>query len=82
MPDTWKYWSSRALGYRAPMTETNERYVILYKIQTHLNEGYSEAEIALIWNMGHAGRCKAGTNRWGVKFDSCAYQQKVLALLR
>lgn len=81
MPDTWKYWSKQALGYVAVITDINERYVALYKIQYHLNEGYSESQVAKIWNQGHAGPCKAGINSKGVAYDSCSYERKVLAAL-
>ena len=82
MASTWSYWSKVAIGYVAPQTEINERCVALYKIQQHLNEGYSDAAIARIWNQGNAGQCVRGTNKWGVKYDSCAYERKVMAYLR
>jgi hypothetical protein len=79
---TWERWSNRVLGYVAPMTPVNEEYVALYKIQQHLDEGYNEAQIALIWNQGHAGPCKAGTNSKGIEYNSCAYRDKVLVAMR
>lgn len=82
MPDTWRYWSKQVYGYVATMTAENEYTVSLYKIQNHLNEGHTPAKVALIWNQGHAGECKAGTNSKGVAYNSCAYQQKVLAMMR
>lgn len=81
MPETWAGWSKNVLGYIAPITPVNERYVALHKIQHHINQGYSDAQIALIWNQGNAGPCKAGTNKLGVEYNSCAYQSKLLALL-
>ena len=63
------------------MTDVTEYYVAVHKIQYHINEGYSDAAIARIWNQGNPSPCKAGTNRWGVKYDSCAYERKVLAHL-
>jgi hypothetical protein len=82
MPDTWAYWSKRVFGYIEKQTDVNEHYVALHKIQAHLNEGYNDRQVALIWNQGNAGPCRAGTNKHGVKFDSCAYEKKVVALLR
>jgi hypothetical protein len=64
------------------MTPINEYYVALHKIQAHLNQGHDEGDIARIWNQGNAGPCVAGTNKHGVKYDSCAYERKVVALLR
>ena len=81
MKGTWTYWSQKAIGYIAPQTEKNERYVALFKIQEHLNQGYSESDIARIWNQGNAGKCVRGTNKFGVAYDSCAYEQKVMSVL-
>lgn len=64
------------------MTPVNERYVALHKIQHHLNDGYTDADVARIWNQGNAGPCVRGVNGHGVAYDSCAYQAKVLAQLR
>lgn len=82
MPDTWAYWSKKVFGYIETQSPVNEEYVALHKIQHHLDDGYNEAQIALIWNQGHAGNCKAGTNSKGVKYDSCAYRDKVLVAMR
>lgn len=81
MTDTWRYWSNVALGYIATQTPEIEYRVAVYKIQHHLNQGYSEAQIFLIWNQGHAGPCRAGTNKYGVRYDSCTYLAKGLAHL-
>lgn len=82
MPSTWAHWSKQVFGYVEKQTPINEEYVALHKIQHHLNQGYDEGEIALIWNQGHAGQCKAGTNSKGVDFNSCDYQKKVLVAMR
>ena len=82
MPGTWAYWSERVLGYVAPQTPVNEKYVALHKIQAHLNQGYDEDDVIRIWNQGHAGACSAGINSHGVAYNSCAYERKVLAQLR
>ena len=78
MPQTWAYWSRHVFGYVAKQTPINEEYVALKKIQHHLDQGYNEAQIALIWNQGHAGPCKAGTNSKGVAYNSCQYRDTVL----
>lgn len=82
MPETWAGWSRQVLGYVAAITPVNERYVALHKLQHHINQGYSDAQIALIWNQGHAGACSAGTNSKGVSYNSCAYRDRIVALLR
>lgn len=64
------------------MTPTNERYVALAKIEHHLQEGYTPSEVARIWNQGNAGPCRAGVNRFGVRYDSCKYVRLVMAQIR
>ena len=81
MPTTWAGWSKRVIGYVAEQTPVNERYVALHKIQFHINQGHSDADIFLIWNQGNAGPCKAGVNSHGVEYDSCHYRDTGLALL-
>lgn len=81
MPGTWRYWSTHVLGYVAEQTPITERYVALHKIQYHLNQGYNEAELFLIWNQGNAGPCSSGVNSAGVRYDSCSYKNKGLAQL-
>ena len=82
MPGTWRYWSQHVIGYIADQTPSNEYYVAVHKIQYHLNQGYGESQIALIWNQGNASACKSGVNSQGVSYNSCAYERKVMALLR
>lgn len=81
MPQTWAGWSKKVFGYIASQTPINERYVALRKIQSHLDEGYNEEQVALIWNQGNASKCKAGTNSKGVAYDSCLYVKKVIGNL-
>jgi len=56
--------------------------VALKKIQQHFNQGHDEDNVARIWNQGNAGPCVIGTNSSGVDYNSCAYEKKVLAMLR
>lgn len=81
MPTTWAGWSKRVLGYVAPQTPINERYVALHKIQYHIDQGNSDAGVFLIWNSGSNRQCSSGINSMGVAYDSCAYVKKGLALL-
>lgn len=81
MKGTWERWSRLVFGQVEPMTPTNEYYVAIHKIQHHLDEGYSDRQIALLWNQGNISPCKAGVNKYGVEYDSCAYANKVLAQL-
>lgn len=82
MRGTWEYWSERILGYIAEQTPTTERYVALRKIQIHLDEGYREGDVFLIWNQGNAGPCRKGINSKGIPYNSCSYKERGLALLQ
>lgn len=63
------------------MTPTRERYVATKIIQSWLDEGLTADQIALRWNSGQTKTCSSGVNKWGVKYDSCAYVSKVIAML-
>lgn len=60
-------------------TPIRERYVATQMVKRWQKQGNTAKDIALIWNQGHTGKCSAGTNSRGVKFDSCSYAQAVLA---
>jgi hypothetical protein len=81
LPSTWSAWSKEVYGEVRNQTPSNERYVGYIKIEKWLAEGHSPREIALIWNQGHPGKCRAGVNKLGVEYNSCAYAQKILAFL-
>lgn len=81
MPATWKMWSADVAGRVLPLTPVNEQYVALRKVQGWLDQGYSERQVALIWNQGSAGDCRRGVNKHGAEYDSCAYAQNVLVAL-
>lgn len=81
MPNTWKQWAKQWLGNEnAPMTQANQDLVAQKQIQSWLDKGYTAEQVALMWNGGEPRR-KSGTNRFGVKYDSGAYADKVLAQL-
>lgn len=82
MASTWEYWSKHIFGYVEDITPINEYYVAVRKIQYHLDQGYSDRQVILIWNQGNPLPCKAGVNKQGVPYNSCAYEQKVLAQLQ
>lgn len=76
--------SKEILGYVARQTPVNEEYVAVKKIEKLFAEGNTEKEIAMIWNGSLGGseepKVKKGKNKWGVKYDTLAYSQKVLAV--
>lgn len=76
MPSTWRLYSKDVLGYVAKQTPENATIVARGKIRQWIDQGYTDTEIFLIWNQGNRSPCKAGINRKGVQFDSCAYVAK------
>lgn len=81
MPATWKSWAKTYLGNaNAPMTPANQDKVAHAKINDLLKQGYTPQQIALIWNGGQPV-AKAGVNRFGQKYDSGAYANKVVGVL-
>jgi hypothetical protein len=82
MPASWRAHSIEVYGEVREMTPIRERYVATKIIQKWLDQGLDAKAIALRWNAGGAKQCSSGVNRYGVSYDSCAYQQKVLAMLR
>ena len=81
MPGNWPKVSKRYLGYVAPMTKVNELYVLTLLTESQLAAGHSEGAIARLHNQGNTGACVKGVNAQGVKYDSCAYQARVISYL-
>lgn len=82
LPSTWAAHSRIVYDEVREQTPERERYVATFIIQQWIDEGYNAKQIALMWNQGHPGQCRAGVNRHGVAYDSCTYAQHVLAYLR
>lgn len=82
LPSTWKFFSQKVYGEVREQTPIREKYVAYKMIEKWLEQGYNAGDIALMWNQGHAGKCKSGTNKYGVKYDSCHYAEQVLAYLK
>lgn len=80
-PATWRAYSREFYGEIVKITPEREREVAIFKVQQWLDAGYSPRQIFLIWNQGNPSPCKAGVNKFGVRFDSCAYANKGIALL-
>lgn len=87
LPATWRAYSIDVAGKVLPQTAANERYIVEGKIGEWLAEGISPRGIFLIWNQGSATGwgggtdCYAGTNKWGVHYDSCDYTRRALLYL-
>jgi len=81
LASTWAAHSKEILGEVRDMSPEVERYVAVKMVQKWLDQGYTMRDVAQIWNSGRAGKCRKGTNRLGVEYDSCAYEERVLAQL-
>lgn len=77
---TWRGYQKTFLGTTTlAMTEENEDKVMLAMAKTLLDKGKTPADIAKFHNSGNFGKCSSGINRWGVRYDSCAYIQAILS---
>lgn len=82
LPSTWRAYSAEIYGSVVEQTPEAAEYVTLAKVQRWLDAGYTPRQIFLIWNQGNAGKCKAGVNKLGVPYDSCAYADGAVLLLQ
>lgn len=87
-PATWAAYSKIVDGSAISMTVVNERRITEAMIQKWLDEGHDARWIFLMWNQGNGDGwgpgtkdCYAGTNKYGVHYDSCAYAEKGLSIL-
>lgn len=76
MPNTWIAHSKKVLGYVAPLTPTNEKFVATHII-SKLLEKHTPVEVALIWNGGEV-KYKSGVNAHGVAYNTKLYADKVM----
>lgn len=82
LPSTWKEYIKKYKGTTTlPMTFENE-FDVMVTANTKFLEKYTPYQVALIHNQGHAGKCRKGINKHGVKYDSCAYAQSIVAMLK
>lgn len=84
-PGTWKLYAKNALGdENAPLNADNETAVVRHKVAKWIDEGKTTSQIASMWNAGES-RPDAykqnwkGVNKFGVKYDTPAYAEKVLS---
>ena len=88
LPGTWRAYSIETVGEILPLTKENERLVTETKIAVWIAEGKTPRWIFLQWNQGNGDGwgpgtkdCYAGTNKWGVAYDSCDYARRGLEAL-
>lgn len=81
---TYELWSQKHLGYIAPRTYINQKYLITLQVQEWIDKGYSDRAIALLYNhpASRGVKCGRGYNaKQKVTWDSCAYAENLLANL-
>lgn len=77
MPNVYRNYSKTVLGYVAPMTPINARYITVMMAEKWITQGKSPEKVLLSWNAGEGARkCSKGRNKWGVSYDSCSYVQQ------
>lgn len=81
LPSTWVAYSKKVFGYEVEQTDKNAKIVIESMVNSWLDKGFTPRQIFLIWNQGNPGQCKAGINKFGVSYDSCAYADYGVVLL-
>ena len=80
-PSTWRGYSKQVFGEVVAQTKVSEKQLIEAKVDSWLKAGLTSTQIFLQWNQGNPSPCKRGTNKYGVKYDSCSYVQKCLKKL-
>jgi len=63
------------------VTETNEMYVAVQKVQSWLDAGYDEQECLRLWN-SNTIQDRIGVNDYGVPYNNVQYALKGLSFLR
>lgn len=82
MPKTYKSYAKETVGRVIPATKTNAMYVASLKVEKWVRQGKTDSQILLTWNAGeNAKKCGKGTNKQGVKYNSCKYVEKGLLAL-
>lgn len=80
---TWIKYSTSIVGEVIPQTSENERYIAEQMIKRWILQGVSDRGIFLTWNQGTPGPdCYKGVNQWGTSYDSCAYADAGVRILK
>ena len=53
-----------------------QKQATIAEMKSHVLKGYTPEQTFKVWNSGNLRPCSRGTNRWGVKYDSCKYVQE------
>lgn len=84
MPESFAQFSYRYFGELLDITiPENQDKVARKKIEELIDQGYTDEQIAAVWNSGsHLGwENKRGRNKYGVRYDVPKYVNKFIAVL-
>lgn len=81
MPTTFNSLSIKYFGEKLELTPINQDLVAVKYLEDLISQGYSDYEIALIWNAGRPIEIK-GVNKYGVEYDSKKYAESVMSILK
>ena len=77
----WKPWAKQYLGdANAEMNEENQNKLAYTRVKDLLGKGYSQSQVASIWNSGQADAAKVGKGynaKIGLNYDVPGYVSKV-----
>lgn len=82
LPSTWISYSKDVFGSVVEQTPANAQKVTEAKMREWIAQGLTDRQIFLLWNQGNTGKCIKGINSKGVRYDSCAYAERALQILR
>lgn len=82
LPDTWRMYCKKLIGRVLDITiPANQDLVARKKLERLIHAGYSDKQIAAIWNCGSSNyENRRGINKYGVYYDVPAYVEKVTKL--
>ena len=79
---TWRMYSYLYFDRLLPMTKEYQDSVAYLKVKNLVNAGFSDLEIASIWNCGKPDwRGRKGVNRHGVRYDVPNHVRKIERVL-
>lgn len=84
LPDTWKMYCRKTIGQNLDiLIPANQDKIARHKVLQLIQAGYTDEEIASIWNCGSSRyKNRVGINKYGVKYDVPAYVVKIIKLAK
>lgn len=83
MPGIWEFWCIELFGEVLDITIPEvQDYVTYCRIEQYVDEGYSNEQIASLWNSQKPDwEGRIGVNRWGVPYSVPAYVARFISKL-